>query len=260
MKYSISFLLILALLTALGAIWWQANHNNAEIGKVILHAVDIDSGKPIENVSFAIENSLAEMWAESVGKSDKSGTLELKSKVKKGYFYSIYPLPPGYKVVGLDAIPSGIKLGETVEHRFHLRKLDTPVSVPALLPASDISQYDLLPQKNGGRTTMTMPGFEKQSVEFHTSVEQAKFIYRNGKRLRAAIADELTCFKKAEGKQAGDVSQIRNVKIIGEQGGWTVWCRTKGCLKLKQDGFQIHFDAGFNVWNLHAPEYLHPDF
>ena len=58
----------------------QITVSEDKVGTVVPSAFDADSGKPIENVTFAIENSLAEMWAEPVGRSDLNGKLKLVEK------------------------------------------------------------------------------------------------------------------------------------------------------------------------------------
>jgi hypothetical protein len=235
-----------------------------ETGTVILHATDIDSGQPIANVNFAIQNSLAEMWAETVGKSNDAGTLQLESKPQPGYFYLVHPVPAGYKVVGLDDVPSDIKPGLTTLHRFHLRKLDTKVNVPAIVPRPDNAEQKLPPKaKDGAQETSEMPGFLGERVRLHFSDAQiAEDIFRNGSRIRAAIEDELLQFQKSEGKKAGNIRKIRDVKIIryANEDHWYVFCRTEGAMKLRQDGFRIAFNSTFDRWDLEVPDYLHPDF
>lgn len=251
--------------------------NRDQNGTVILQAIDIESGETISGATFAIENSLAEDWATVVGKSNDGGQLKLQTPPRPGYFYSLFPTPKSYKVVGLDAIPAGIVPGKTVEHVFYLRKRDASVDVPDLIPRPENPVRQLPPPtklKNSvfsETTTDQMPGFENQTVRFRFSSgpsvdaqenqrEIAEDLFRNGKRLRAAIKDELEFFQKAEQEKAGNIERIEGVIINLNPDGWTVLCRTDGGIKLKQNGFKIRFSADFQRWDLQVPDYLHPDF
>ncbi|MEP3478734.1 MAG: hypothetical protein ABJZ55_05760 [Fuerstiella sp.] len=257
MNYSIASFLTLAMLFAVGLEARSTKSGGDNFGTIVLKVVDADSGEPIPNVTFAISNSLAEVWEEPVGVSDANGRVQLDSKLRRGYFYSIYPVPDSYRVSGMDAVPAAIELGKTVEHCFHLRQKTSKATVPDIVGNADLHPSD------DGFTTKTMPGFAGQSVQIHLKRTAAENLYRNGNRLRAAIDDELSYFKKAEGEKAGNIAEIRDVKIVPTHapgGGWTVWCRTDGCIKFKQDGFKVEFDAKLERWELVIPDYLHPDF
>ena len=85
-------------------------------------------------------------------------------------------------------------------------------------------------------------------------------MFRNGKRVRAALADELKYFRKAEGVKAGDISKLSEVIIAIESNTkWTLYCRTKNGMQLKQNGFRVRFDE-LDSWDLDVPAFLHPEF
>ena len=94
------------------------------MGRVVLIVSDLDSGEPIPNATFVTENVWAEMWASPVGKSDSNGQVQFESKEQKGYEYYIWPVPDGYVESGDGdgRVPAAIRPGETIVHRFHLRK------------------------------------------------------------------------------------------------------------------------------------------
>lgn len=270
-------LVVLATAVTLGPSSLGQAQQHSESGTVILHAIDIDSGGPIAGLTFAIENSLAEDWATAVGESGEDGQLRIESKPRPGYFYSVFPEPKDYKIVGLDAVPSSIVPGKTVEHYFHLRKRNAPVNVPDIIPRPEVIHKNLTdptPLDDNIHlqvSTADMPGFEGEQVRFifyptqdnsvdNRRLQTAEDILRNGKRLRAALDEELTYFRKAEKEKAGDIRNVKDVIISVGHKGWVLMCRTEGCLKLKQDGFKVHFDANFEQWDLAVPDYLHPDF
>ncbi len=246
-------------------------------GTVLLHAIDADTGKPIANVAFAIENLLVEDWAVSVGKSGSEGRLQLKMKPRQGYFFSVLSKPKDYKITGLDAVPASIVAGGRVEHRFHLRKRNAKVDFSEILsaPKTRKSGFPFPAARenniNHQSSVNDMPGFEGQPIKFwfypskadgvaRKRIELAERIYRNGQRVHAALEDELRYFRKAEGKKAGSIKEITDVIIeIGSTEHWVLWCRTKGGMKLKQYGFKVYFN-NLDSWDLQVPEYLHPKF
>jgi len=82
-----------------------------------------------------------------------------------------------------------------------------------------------------------------------------------GQLVRAAFVDELQYFRKAEGEKSGNIKEISDViiKLGAIEQRWTLWCRTKNGMKLKQHGFKVHFD-NLDSWDLQVPDYLHPEF
>jgi hypothetical protein len=90
----------------------------AETGKLILRAVDIDTGKPIAGVSFAIENGYDEDWAVEVGKADAEGVLRFEARRRPGYYYMVWKKPKHYKVVGYDDAYINVVPGDTVNYDF----------------------------------------------------------------------------------------------------------------------------------------------
>ena len=239
-----------------------------ETGTVVLHAIDADSGEPIPNVTFVIENLKAEEWAAPVGKSGADGRWQLEMGPKPGCFFSVLPVPVAYQVTGLDEVPAGVVVGGRIEHRFHLRKRGTNADFPEVLPTPETSKYQLpVPlefTKSGSiRSSVdNMPGFAGQQITFvyHPSrTEMAQRVFHNGLRVRAALDDELEYFRKAEGENAGDVTKISEVLIaIQANKQWVLRCRTKDGMKLR-DGFKVHFND-LDRWDLKVPAYDHPEF
>ncbi len=240
-----------------------------EVGEIVLHAIDVDTNKPIPNVTFVKENLLAEQWAVSVGRSNHDGTLTFRSKPLPGYFFSILPVPEGFKVAGLDEVPAGIRVGERIEHRFYLRKLGTNLQFLDELTGPPLTEQGLLiPAECKGQDSIKlsvhdMPGFTGQEVKFvfhRSNAKLAERVFRNGMRVRAALADELKYFRKAEGVKAGDISKVSEVIIeLDSKMKWTLHCRTKNGMQLKQNGFRVHFDE-LDSWDLEVPALLHPEF
>lgn len=239
-----------------------------ETGTVVLHALDADSGEPIPNVTFVIENLKAEEWASSVGKSGDDGKRQLEMEPKPGCFFSVHPMPDGYQVTGLDEVPAGVVVGGRVEHRFHLRKRGTNADFPEVLPAPETARAQLpVPSEFTKRGSIrssvdNMPGFAGQQIEFVYDpkyTEMAERVFRNGRRVRAALDDELEYFCKAEGEKAGDITEISDVLIaIQANQQWFIRCRTSDGMNLR-DGFKVHFN-NLEGWDLKVPSYVHPEF
>ena len=239
------------------------------VGEIVLHAIDVDTNKPIPNVTFVKENLLAEDWTISVGRSNHDGTLTFRSKPLPGYFFSVLPVPEGFKVAGLDEVPARIRVGERIEHRFYLRKLGTNLQFLDELTDTPLGEQSLLiPSEFKGRDSIRlsvhdMPGFTGQEIKFafqRSNAKLAERVFRNGKRVRAALADELKYFRKAEGEKAGDISEVSEVIIgIESKTQWTLYCRTKNGMQLKQNGFRVRFDE-LDSWDLDVPAFLHPEF
>ena len=82
-----------------------------ETGTVVLHAIDADTGEPIRDVTFVKENAVREDWATPVGSSGADGTVRIKTRPLPGYFFSILPMPQGYKVTSLDEVPAHVEVG-----------------------------------------------------------------------------------------------------------------------------------------------------
>lgn len=243
--------------------------NDPGVGEIVLHAIDADTKKPIANVTFVKENLLAEDWATSVGTSKGDGTLSFRSKPLPGYFFSVFPVPEGYKITGVDEIPAGIIVGDRIEHRFYLRKLGTSLQFLDELTEPRPNEHRILvpseleDQDSIKLSIHDMPGFNGQETKFvfrRSNAKLAERVFRNGRRVRAALTDELKYFRKAEGEKAGNISEISDVIIaIGSNNTWTLWCRTKNGMKLKQNGFRIRFDE-LDSWDLEVPAFLHPEF
>ena len=83
----------MALVSTLGTLLVSnaaGQESDSGVGEVVLHAIDIDTNKPIPNVTFVKENALAEDWATSVGRSNDDGTLSFRSRPLPAYFFSVF--------------------------------------------------------------------------------------------------------------------------------------------------------------------------
>lgn len=262
----------MALVTAFSTLFVSGTigqESDSETGEVVLRAIDADTLQPIPNVKFCKENLLGEIYATSVGRSNDDGTLSFRSKPLPGYFFSLFSVPEGYKVTGLDEVPAGIRVGERVVHRFYLRRPGADDQFPEKLKDPPPSERRfLIPPEAQAQDGFTfsvddMPGFNGQEVRFafrRRYAGLAERVFRNGKRVRAALTDELRYFRKAEGAKAGDISEVSQVIIdIGSKREWTLNCRTKNGIRLKQKGFRVRFDE-LDSWDLQVPSFLHPEF
>lgn len=105
--------------------------------RLVLRAVDADTGKPVPGVGFATENAPGEMWADDIfgdnlgakkdkaaaGMTDENGTFTRLIGPRPGYTYFPWKLPTGYeRADGTEVeLPSPVGT-EKVEHVFKLRK------------------------------------------------------------------------------------------------------------------------------------------
>jgi hypothetical protein len=118
----------------------------ADACKLVLRAVDADTGKPLPGVVFVTESETAEDWGISIngdnigaehGKADeatdKDGYFTRLLGPREGYTYFAWPPPKGYEQVGKLEVTVPTPLGkEKAEHTFKFRKKDTPrVQAPA---------------------------------------------------------------------------------------------------------------------------------
>jgi hypothetical protein len=253
----------------------------AETGRLVLRAVDVDTGKPIAGITFAVENGYAEDWAVEVGESDAEGVLRLETRKRPGYYYLIWQKPKRYKNVGYDDAYIDVVPGGTVTYDFKLRRrpdatsgfppivslpLDHGRRVPAPRPQDD--------NYNHASTVDNMPGFKGKRVAFWfypdkqgrvapELLQLAERIFLNGPRIAAAVRDELEYFQKAVPEDRGDIDSMQDILI--QLGGfshgaqkvqyWRFWCRLPGGLKLKQHGYCVHFTE-LDGWDLRMPFYL----
>lgn len=234
------------------------------------------TGEPIRDVTFVKENAVREDWATPVGRSDADGTVRFETKPLPGYFFSILPVPQGYKVTSLDEVPARVKVGDRVDYRFHLRKLGTNLefvkNVPQSNPAGTRFAEALKETNQKGLRLVVndMSGFLEQSVAFSFTRDHASLaerIFANGELVRAAVTDELRYFEKAEGNLAGKISELYDIQIVISNStlprapatSWYLNFRTKDGIELKQDGFRIRFED-LNHWDLEIPAFLHPEF
>ena len=247
-----------------------------ETGTVVLHAIDADTGEPIRDVTFVKENAVREDWATPVGSSGADGTVRIKTRPLPGYFFSILPMPQGYKVTSLDEVPAHVEVGHRVDYRFYLRKLGTNLEFVKNVPESNPAGNrfaEALKETNEKSLRLVvddMPGFREESVAFSFARDKASLaerIFANGELVRAAVTDELRYFEKAEGNLAGKISELYDIQVVISNStlprapatSWHLHCRTRDGLELKQDGFRIRFED-LDDWDLENPSFLHPAF
>jgi hypothetical protein len=111
--------------------------NLADACKLVLRAVDADTGKGIPGVSFETENALAEQWGNAIlgdnlgtardekvrnERTDQDGYFVRYIGPRPGYTYFGWE-PKGYEVVAPFEVELKTPLGtEKVEHVFKYRK------------------------------------------------------------------------------------------------------------------------------------------
>jgi hypothetical protein len=248
----------------------------SQTGELVLRAVDIDTAKPVPGVSFSIENSMAEDWARTVGVSDKTGTLRLRTEDQPGYYYSVYPRLKGYDVAGLDDVSITITPGRVATHTFLLRSEKSKPKLPPLiaLPADERHRVPT-PQRqaknfNWISSVDDMPGFEGRSVTFWfypdksgkispSKLVEAEKVFINGKRLKAAVLDQLAYFHKAEPEDRGDIDRMNDIRVEVAEHGGKFWCRLPHGMDLR-DGYGITFDEKLDHWNLYVPDFQQPNY
>ena len=254
----------------------------AEAGELILRAVDMDTGKAIPGVTFAIENGSAEVWAVEVGKADADGVLRLKAQKRPGYYYMVWQKPKDYKVAGFDDAYINIVPGGKVGYDFKLRKMPSAKSFPSFVPLPPGHHGRIPPPRrlenniHWASTVEDMPGFGRKRVTFWfypdkqgrvptKRLQLAERIFHNGPRIAAAVRDELKYFQKAVPEDRGDIENMQEILI--ELGGsnsagevnnnWRFWCRLPGGMPLLQHGYRIGF-TDLESWDLEVPFYLQP--
>ena len=246
--------------------------------ELILRAVDFDTGQAIPGIAFSIESGYAEDWAVSVGTSDDEGKLRLQVSPRLGYYYSVWKIPKEYKVVSIDDAYIKILPGKVVAHDFKLQKMPSAKEFPAvvLLPPSHETRVTSPRRTKENRylhaIVTDMPGFESKKIEFRFSSRSnknlpesllyAESIFVNGKRIAAAVRDELENFQKAEPTDKGEIEGMSNIILEIGPRSFGFWCRLPGGLKLRQEGYWISFNDLENRsddlvnWDLQVPFYL----
>jgi hypothetical protein len=108
----------------------------ADACKLVLRAVDADTGKPMAGVVFVTESETAEDWGiaitgDNIGArhakadevTDKDGYFTRLLGPREGYTYFAWPPPEGYVQVGKLEVTLPTLIGtEKVEHIFRFRK------------------------------------------------------------------------------------------------------------------------------------------
>jgi hypothetical protein len=254
----------------------------AETGELVLRAVDIDTGKPIAGVAFAVENGYAEDWAVEVGTADAEGVLRLITRKRPGYYYMIWKKPKCYKVVGRDDAYISVVPGGKVTYDFQLRKKPSASDFPRILPLPADHEGRVpppLPQVDNyhlASVVEDMPGFkgkrvtfwfypDKQGIVSPELLQQAEQVFLNGRRVAAAVRDELNYFQKAVPEDQGDIDNMQDILVqlggLGRNASrinhWRFWCRLPGGIPLRQNGYRIDF-TGLDGWDLQVPFYLQP--
>jgi hypothetical protein len=120
-----------------------------------------------------------------------------------------------------------------------------------------------------------MPGFEGRQVKFFfypdrqrriapEMLDLAERIFLNGRRVAAAVRDELETSQRAVPEDRGQLDKMRDILIKlyppheeTKAMRWRFWCRTPGGIRLSQDGYCIGF-AELDAWDLSVPFYLQP--
>lgn len=246
-------------------------------GEVVLHAIDVDTRKPVPDVVFFKFNSLAEDWFVGLGSTDDRGQLRVRSASMPGYYFSIWHVPNGYKIASLDDVACGVIPGRTVHHRFQLRKLPAADAFPKIIdvPWDEARRIPAPIQLDRNihlqSVVQGMPGFPDRRIKFwfypnksgEATPEQLRLserIFQNGARIYAAVKDELTYLQKAETHDKGDIEKMEDILIeIDGARRWHFWCRLPNGMRLKQYGYRIAFDD-VNSWDLEIPDYLQPEF
>jgi len=252
----------------------------AETGELVLRAVDIDTGKPIAGVSFAIENGHDEDWAVEVGKADATGVLQLQARKRRGYYYMVWRKPKEYKVVGFDDAYIDIVPGGTVSYDFKLRKRGSTEGFPPIVPVPSGHERRVPApsqlENNAylASTVEDMPGFEGKRVTFWfyadkqgkaapELLDQAERIFLSGRRVAAAVRDELEYFQKAVPKDSGDIDKMGDILIqLGpvrdntrEPIHWRFWCRLPGGIRLSEYGYRVGF-TDLDAWDLYVDAFM----
>ena len=217
-----------------------------------------------------------------VGQVDATGVLRLQAEVRRGYYYMLWPQPREYKVVGFDDAYIDIVPGGTVRYDFKLRKRGSKKDFPPIVPLPPgherrVPAPEALERNvHLASTVKDMPGFESKRVTFWfypnkqgraapELLDQAERIFLSGRRVAAAVRDELECFQKAVPKDNGDIDKLGDILIqLGplrdNKGGpirWRFWCRIPGGIRLSQYGYRVGF-TDLDSWDLQVPFYLQP--
>ena len=78
------------MMLALLSVAMTVSLSRADTGELILRAVDIDTGKPVSGVAFAVENGCAADCAVEVGKADAEGVLRRQARRRPGCYYTVW--------------------------------------------------------------------------------------------------------------------------------------------------------------------------
>ena len=251
-----------------------SNRINADL---ILRAIDIDTGAPVPGGKFWTGTLFEYEWATELGRSKRSGELHVPSfpKPNPTRYYWV-TATDGYRVAGLDEVIIDPVPGETVVHDFKLRARPPTTTFPPVrdLPNGYRNKVST-PKRQPGKSEMTskvanMPGFAGRPVTFsfvspdgQVSTEQSQLalrIFLNGRRVAAAVRDELVYFQKAVPEGSGEIDEMQEVQIrIGTKlqknltgGKWTFSCRLSESAPLHEGGYKIEFDD-LKEWRLSPP-------
>ena len=229
--------------------------------QLTLRALDIDSGEGVAGVTFAKERPYDEHWAEGVAsntlgktkynlqhqvplkgrlfETDKTGTYRVQTAERIPWWYSVWTMPKGYTVAGIDDARLETKPGTVLSHTFWLRKKATKPRFTDLQKPTAVETDNLPAPVDQPRTVYLgaqvddMPGFDGQTVSFQfypgangtVSDEQIQLyhrIVRHGRLVRAHLRDQIAYFKKAE-KDPAELDQMNDVRVYIEQGSSEQW-------------------------------------
>ena len=252
-----------------------------EYGRMVLRAVDIDTGRPLAGVSFGRSNTGSEAWGNAIGTSDSEGYLRFDAIVRGqppefDWYYSVWKLPKGYKVAGMEEVKLVPTVNGPVEHTFKLRKRGTP-KPPKHRPLT-AEEFARVPEpkpqpKNYwfASTVDDMPGFEGKEVKFsfyptsdkritREQRELAAEIFRDGRFVAKAVRSELEYFQRAVPEDLGRIDEMNRIVIEISQlqknsekpRPWRFECRVPGGI-LRQ-GYLFNF-KDLDEADLYVPDY-----
>ena len=184
-------------------------------------------------------------------------------------------VPKGYDIAGLDDVHLTITPGRVTTHTFQLRNENSKPKLPPIISLPAEHRRRVPPprhQPNNFKLASSvddMPGFKGKHVTFsfypdkagnvsRDKLVEAEKIFINGKRVNAAVRDQLAYFQKAVPKDHGDIAGMKDIRIDVAAHGGTFWCRLPHGMNLR-DGYGIIF-CDLDHWVLSVPDYQQPEY